>query len=553
MSKIIIYSLLPRLWGNDCLEPKPWGSYEENGSGKLSDLDERALDYIRSLGATHLWCIGLLEHATATAWAEIPADAPDMVKGIAGSPYALRDYYDIAPSLADNIDKRMQEFEALLERVHRSGLKLLIDFIPNHVARSYHSDAQPAGVVDLGADDDTTKHFDNQNNFYYFPGEALHLPQGGSWIESPAKATGNDCFSAYPSQNDWYETIKLNYGVDYLGGGHQHFDPIPKTWLRMLEILDFWASKGVDGFRCDMAEMVPEAFWGWAIPQLKERYGAELCFLAEIYQPHRYSSYLHAGFDYLYDKVGLYDTLRAIMRDECSASAFDTARDAVASDQPAMCYFLENHDEQRIASDFFAASPLVGIPALGASLLSGGNPYLLYFGQELGERGMQAEGFSGVDGRTTIFDYWSLGCIQRLRADYKGGELTKEERHVLESYQQILGIAQSEPLIASGAYYGLNFAQGVGYDADRCLSYLRYDDEAYLLVVANFSAEAKKLSISLPNFILEHISLPSNTPLLAEDLRTGERSITALTFYASWQISVEGYGLELIKLTKLQD
>ncbi|MDO4692436.1 MAG: alpha-amylase family glycosyl hydrolase [Porphyromonadaceae bacterium] len=553
MSKIIIYSLLPRLWGNDCLEPKPWGSYEENGSGKLSDLDEQALAYIRSLGATHLWCIGLLEHATATAWPGIPADAPDMVKGIAGSPYALRDYYDIAPSLADDVSRRMPEFEALLERVHRSGLKLLIDFIPNHVARSYHSDAHPAGVVDLGADDDTTKHFDNQNNFYYFPGEVLHLPQGRIWEESPAKATGNDCFSAYPSQNDWYETIKLNYGVDYLGGGHHHFAPIPKTWIRMLEILDFWASKGVDGFRCDMAEMVPEAFWSWAIPQLKERYGADLCFLAEIYQSHRYASYLHAGFDYLYDKVGVYDTLRAIMRGECSASAFDAARDAVADNQSAMCYFLENHDEQRIASDFFASSPLLGIPALGASLLSGGNPYLLYFGQELGEPGMQAEGFSGVDGRTTIFDYWSLGCIQRLRADYLGGELTEQERHILESYQQILAIAQSEPLVSSGAYYGLNFVQGTGYDTDRCLSYLRYADGAYLLVVANFSHEARVLTISLPEFVLEHISLPSNTPLRSEDLRTGACGITTLTPYAPWQLTIEGYGLKFIKLTRLQD
>lgn len=550
MSKMIIYSVLPRLWGNDCEHPKTWGTLQENGVGKLSQLDEAALDYICSLGCTHLWCIGLLEHATTSAWPEIEPDLEEMVKGLAGSPYAVRDYYDIAPSLADHPEHRMQEFEALVERTHRAGLKLLMDFIPNHVARSYHADNAPAGVIDLGLDDNTSVHFDPQNNFYYFPGESLYLPGGGNWRETPARATGNDCFTPYPSTHDWYETVKLNYGVDYLDGGTQHFAPIPKTWHRMLQILDFWANKGVDGFRCDMAEMVPEAFWAWAIPQIKERYGADVCFLAEIYQPHRYASYLEAGFDYLYDKVGFYDTLRAVIRGECSASVLDGARAAVGEAQPAMCYFLENHDEQRLASDFFAGQAQRGIPALAASLLIGSNPYLLYFGQELGEAGMEAEGFSGRDGRTTIFDYWSLGSIRRLRADYSGGKLTPSERHIYDQYRQLLTLAQSEPCLAEGAHYGLNFAQSEGYDGDRCLSFLRYLDGAWVLVVANFSHEAQHLSLRFPLLILEHIGMSANEPLVLHDLLEKQQGITTITPLAPWRLSVAPLGVRVIKLSR---
>lgn len=551
--KVVIYSLLPRLWGNDCENPTESGTLEQNGSGRLADIDEDALAYIKSLGATHLWCIGLLEHATATAWEGIPADCAEIVKGIAGSPYAVRDYYDIAPEIATNVAERQQEFEALLDRVHRAGLKLIMDFIPNHVARSYGSDSSPDGTLDLGVGDDTGKHFDAQNNFYYFPNEELVLPNGsGAWYEKPAKATGNDCFSPRPSQNDWYETIKLNYGVDYLGGGACHFEPTPSTWQRMLHILLYWAGRGVDGFRCDMAEMIPEAFWEWAIPQVKAQFGRDLLFLAEIYQPHRYEGYLCAGFDYLYDKVGVYDTLRAVVRGELSASAFDPARDAVGHRQSAMCYFLENHDEQRIASDFFASDAMRGIPALGVSLLAGPNPYLHYFGQEIGERGMMSEGFSGLDGRTTIFDYWALPSVQRLRRDYSGSALCEQDRSLLSAYRAILRFATSEPVISSGAYYGLNFAQGSGYDSERCLSFVRHTaGGACVLVVANFSAADQDLSLRFPEFVLEHIGLRSNTPLRITNVLEGTQSVGTLTPYAPWSISLPAYALVILKMDRL--
>lgn len=549
--KIVIYSLLPRLWGNNREKLTKDGTLEQNGSGKLADIDEEALAYISSLGATHLWCIGLLEHATTTAWEGILADSGDIVKGRAGSPYAVRDYYDIAPSICTNVVERHKEFDQLVERVHRANLKLIMDFIPNHVARSYYSDSKPNGVTDLGCEDDNTKHFDAHNNFYYFPNEDLVLPNSTeNWCESPAKATGNDCFSSRPNQNDWYETIKLNYGVDYLAGGYCHFDSVPNTWQKMLEILMYWTGRGVDGFRCDMAEMVPEAFWAWAIPQVKSKFGRKILFLAEIYQPHRYESYLSAGFDFLYDKVGVYDTLRAIMRREVSASAFDVAREAVGGDrQPSMCYFLENHDEQRIASDYFVGNALIGVPALGVSLLSGPNPYLLYFAQELGEKGMSEEGFSGVDGRTTIFDYWALPCLQRLRRDYSGSALCEQERYLLLAYRRILQFATSEPLISSGAYYGLNFAQGSDYNQERCLSFVRYAfGGTCVLVVANFSGIDQVLSLCFPEFALEHIGLKSNTPLRITNVLEGTYSVGTITPYAPWSISLPAYALTILKI-----
>ena len=287
--KIIIYSALTRLWGNKQTTRKPHGSLAENGAGKMGDFTPEALAYIRSLGATHVWYIGLLEHATKTNYScyGIRPDHPDTVKGVAGSPYAVKDYYDIDPDLAEDPHERQGEFDALIERTHRAGLRVLMDFIPNHVARTYHSDTCPTGVEDLGATDDVQRAFSPSNNFYYLPDQALTLPlstESSPYREYPARATGNDCFSPSPSINDWYETVKLNYGVDYCGGSDLHADPIPDTWVKMRDILCYWAGRGVDGFRCDMTELVPPAFWAWAIPSVREQYPQTL-FLAEIISP----------------------------------------------------------------------------------------------------------------------------------------------------------------------------------------------------------------------------------------------------------------------------
>lgn len=544
----IIYSVLPRLWRNLQAQPEPNGTLRQNGSGKLADWDEASLDYVRSLGCDYIWFVGLIEHATKESYEGIPAAPEAIVKGVAGSPYAIKDYYDIAPELATQVERRMQEFESLVERVHSKGLKLMMDFVPNHVARSYHSDAAPKGISDLGAGDDKSLAFSVQNNFYYLKEQRLELPNQSerqSYEESPARATGNDCFNPSPSANDWYETIKLNYGIDYQGGGNTHFEPIPSTWHKMLQILGFWASKGVDGFRCDMAEMVPPAFWSWALTQLKSKY--PLTFLAEVYQPSRYTEYLEAGFDYLYDKVGVYDQLKAIVRGEASACTFDPVRDAVNGRQREMCYFLENHDEQRFASPFFAGNKRALIPALATMALSSEGAYLHYFAGELGEEGMDKEGFSGQDGRTTIFDFWSLASLRRLGAKLDGKGLSDEERALLTYHQHILLLLSNHPIIQGGKYHGLNYLQGSEYDGHRLLSFVRYNSEGIVLVVANFAHEGRRAPIHFTAELLKLVGIEPNNALQTKDLRRGTQYISTLSTFASFDLELEALDAQIIE------
>lgn len=552
--KPIIYSVLTRLWGNTQTALRPQGTLEENGVGKFSAFTPEALDYIRSLGATHVWYIGLLEHATKTDYSAygIHTDHPDTVKGQAGSPYAVKDYYDVDPDLADDPAQRQAELDALIQRTHTAGLKVLMDFIPNHVARSYASDACPAGTEDLGAGDDKAQAFSLRNNFYYLPGTSLQLPLQTTdepYEEVPARATGNDCFTATPSINDWFETVKLNYGVDYLGGGVLHTEALPDTWAKMYAILRYWAGRGVDGFRCDMTELVPPAFWAWCLPKLKEEF-PELIFLAEIYQPHRYGEYLAAGFDYLYDKVGLYDYLIALGKGQARAEYFTGVRDAVGQAQGQMCYFMENHDEQRLASDFVYASPRRGWLASAVASLSGANPFLLYFGQELGERGMDAEGFSGRDGRTTIFDYWALDKLQRLqRADYTVDNLTAEEQEFLARYRQ-LSTLYTLPEVSEGGYYGLI---PLGEDAGTVIAYVRFAEGKLLLVLANFSTEDKEVALALPDEFFEATGIAPNSPFRAVDKSDGAVDYLALTPWANLRLSLAGESLRVLQLTPVGD
>ena len=548
--KIIIYSALTRLWGNKQTTRKFHGSLAENGSGKMGDFSPEALAYIRSLGATHVWYIGLLEHATKTDYSDygIRPDHPDTVKGAAGSPYAVKDYYDIDPDLAEDPHERQREFDALIERTHRAGLRVLMDFIPNHVARPYHSDACPQGVTDLGATDDVQRAFSPSNNFYYLPDQALTLPlstESSPYREYPARATGNDCFSPYPSINDWYETVKLNYGVDYCGGSGLHADPLPDTWVKMRDILCYWAGRGVDGFRCDMTELVPPAFWAWAIPSVREQY-PQILFLAEIYQPHRYGEYLRAGFDYLYDKVGVYDFLIALGKGERNAADFTAVRDAVGGDQAAMCYFTENHDEQRLASDFVFSSARQGFLATAVAALSGGNPLLLYFGQELGEQGMDTEGFSGRDGRTTIFDYWSLDKLQRLEAGhYTTAQLTAEEARLLGDYQ-CLATCYTDPIISSGAYYGL---RPKGEGKAQVLAFVRSASEGLYLVVANFAPTTTEVSLPFTADFFTTTGHQEGTAYRATERMTEAVDYLCLTPLAPLRFTLAPHALKVYRLT----
>ena len=560
-SKIIIYQVFTRLFGNSQMPTTPNGTIKENGCGKMADFTIRALNEIKKLGASYIWYTGIIEHATQTNYTRyyIRPDHPAVVKGKAGSPYAIKDYYDIDPDLAVSVPGRMKEFTQLVDRTHRAGLKVIIDFVPNHVARQYSSDAKPEGVRDLGENDDTQKAFDPQNNFYYIPGTPLAASfdmkssAEEPYVENPAKATGNDRFDASPNITDWYETVKLNYGVDYLNGRACHFDPVPDTWLKMRDILLFWAAKKIDGFRCDMAEMVPVEFWGWAIPQVKEQY-PHLIFIAEVYNPAEYRNYIFNGhFDYLYDKVGLYDTLRGVICGYTPASAITGCWQSLEGIADHMLNFLENHDEQRIASDFFAGNGRKGKPGMIVSACMNTNPVMLYFGQEFGERGMQSEGFSGRDGRTTIFDYWNVDTIARWRHKNKfdGALLHKEETELYRFYTRLMTICTQEKAITQGRFFDLMYVnyENWNFNSARQYAFLRKQDNEVLLIIANFDEISAHVSVNIPAHAFEYLDIPPMACRQAIDLLTGEAEQLDFTPDKATQVYVDGFGGKILKFT----
>ncbi len=518
MGKAIIYQVLPRVFGNKTTARIENGSAAENGTGKFVDFDMKTLRRIHQLGATHVWFTGVIRHASCTDYSAygIPTQHPSLVKGKAGSPYAICDYYDIDPDLAVDIDKRMSEWEQLIARTHKAGLKVVMDFVPNHVARQYLSIAKPAGVEDLGSSDDYKKHFSPQNNFYYCVGEDFVSPCGTGYVESPAKATGNDVFTAHPSVNDWYETVKLNYGVDYndwSGTPSVHFQPVPSTWQKMTDILLFWAKKGIDAFRCDMAEMVPCAFWLYATDIVKAEY-PDLKFIGEVYNPSLYRDYIAAGFDWLYDKVGLYDTLRNVVTGNCDSSAITSQWQSVDDIRDRMLYFLENHDEQRIASDFFAGNGEKAIPAMIISALLFTNPVMVYAGQEFGERGMDKEGFSGRDGRTTIFDYW---CVESIRRGYYDRrKLSAAEKMLEEKYKKILCIAHDDSSVSYGASFDLMYVNP--HLGGKQFAFLRGND---MLVAVNFADSPVETDILIPAHAFDFLEMDEGS-VTATDLLTGK-------------------------------
>ena len=527
--KIIIYQVFTRLFGNRNTARVPNGTLRVNGTGKMSDFDAERLRRIHGMGFTHVWYTGVIRHATATDYSKhgIPRQHPSVVKGVAGSPYAITDYYDIDPDLADDIDQRMNEFQQLVDRTHQAGMKVIIDFVPNHVAREYHSIMKPEGVRDLGEDDDTGKHFSPSNNFYYCPGQPFVSPvqpkEGEEpYVENPAKCTGNDRFDNCPGRNDWYETVKLNYGIDYCdaGGRSYHFDPVPNTWVKMTDILLYWASKDIDGFRCDMAEMVPPAFWAYATHIVKKRY-PRIVFIGEVYDTNQYRTYIQSGFDYLYDKVGMYDCLRDVICDRRPASSITYYWQHVDDIRPHMLYFLENHDEQRIASDFFCGSGEKAIPAVIVAALMGNNPFMVYAGQEFGERGMDAEGFSGRDGRTTIFDYWCVDTIRRGYFDRR--HLSQDEMHLQLKYQQVLHIANREAAVREGEFFDLMYVnpQTWKFNPRHEYAFLRKFEDEVLLVVANFGPDRVNTSVNIPAHAFDFLGLPEKE-VRAIDLLTGQ-------------------------------
>ena len=522
MGKTIIYQMLPRLWGNINGGRIKNGTLEDNGCGKFSTIDRESLDYIRNLGVSHVWYTGIIRHATSCNTHGCEASDPSWVKGQAGSPYAITDYFDVNPYLADDPRKRMEEFEDLVKRTHEAGLKLIIDFVPNHVARDYgnfspgplSADGLDAnGHPVLGACDDSSVHWAAKNDFFYYPGEALRLPVKGKYHEFPAKASGN-AYTPEPGINDWFDTIKINY-----------CDFHTATWDKMYEVIRFWASKGVDGFRCDMVELVPAEFMKWLVKKAKSEF-KDLIFIAEVYQKCKYRFYAkEVGLDLLYDKSGMYDAIRDIVRrnaqgcwgsiEEWQSTRRITGNWQFLGDlQPRMLNFLENHDEPRFPSEEIAADPLHSFPALCTSLCLNTAPFMVYFGEEIGEKGQDEEGYSGRNNRTTIFDWWQISSVTDLYNEIHGKPSLEDwRRDYLQRFRAFLKLASTEEAVSKGVTYDLCYcnSESRGFDKDRHFAFLRDYGDSTLLFVANFSSTNAEMELIIPEHAFDWMGLARNT------------------------------------------
>ena len=568
-AKPVVYQVFTRLFGNTNSTNKPWGTIDENGVGKFSDFTPQALKSIKSLGTSHIWFTGVPHHALISDYTEygIRGDDPDVVKGRAGSPYAVKDYYNVNPDLADDPAKRLEEFEALIARTHDAGMKVIIDIVPNHVARDYESLSAPEGVSDFGAHDDTSVEYARDNNFYYVVGEAFEVPDGGDYKplggdshplsdgkfdEFPAKWTGNGARAAQPDINDWYETVKVNYGVrpdgtydfptlpEGFSAEHAAFwegKDVPDSWYKFRDIAHYWLDKGVDGFRYDMAEMVPVEFWSFLNSSIKQK-APDAFLLAEVYQPGKYRAYIQQGkMDYLYDKVGFYDTLKTIMQGSGAVSDLVAIHDEVRDIAPHMLHFLENHDEQRIASPDFAGDADKGKPALAVSALISSAPTLLYFGQDVGEDGSEETGF-GDPTRTTIFDYAGVPAHQRFmnNGKFDAGQSTEKEKALHRFYKDVMNIATSNSAI-TGRYQSLHAlnlgVEGSAY-SEQQFAFIREKNDQGFIVIANFSDNATgPISLTVPASAIETAGNKLELkPLLSHDgltLEQGEVNYRATT------------------------
>jgi glycosidase len=567
--KIVVYQVFTRLFGNTNTNNKPWGTMEENGVGKFNDFTDKALSELNKLGVTHMWYTGVPHHALIQDYTGygISNDDPDVVKGRAGSPYAVKDYYNVNPDLASNPTKRMEEFEALIARTHHHGMKVIIDIVPNHVARRYEGFNNPSGIKDFGADDDTSLEYKRDNNFYYIPDKAFQVPEpldnykplggeshplaDGQFEELPAKWTGNGSREPQPHFYDWYETVKINYGVrpdgtkDFpeLPGDFANKDfrehaefwkgkEVPDSWIKFRDIALFWTKRGVDGFRYDMAEMVPVEFWSFMNSAIKME-NPEAFLLAEIYNPKAYRDYIHLGkMDFLYDKVELYDTLKNIIQARGSTDHIIPIQKGLEDINKHMLHFLENHDEQRIASSGFAGNAEKGKPAMVVSATIDAAPIMVYFGQEVGEPGAEDAGF-GKPSRTSIFDYVGVPHHQRWMngGKFDGGQLSESEKSLREFYQRLLNFVNSAP--ALGSYYqeihSYNREKTEWYN-DRVFSFVRWNRNQKLIIISNFDAnESYGFDLALPNTIIENWGLKDGEFQLAEKLYDKVRPILKIS------------------------
>ena len=587
--KDVVYQVFTRLFGNTNTNNKPWGTLEENGVGKFNDFTEQALKEIRDLGVTYIWYTGVPHHDVITDYTKygISNDDPDIVKGRAGSPYAVKDYYNVNPDLAENPEKRLEEFEALIERTHRAGLKLLIDIVPNHVARNYEGKTNPEGVVDFGTNDDTSVVYHLNNNFYYNPDDSFKVPEwkdgylplggeihasaDGKFVEVPAKWTGNGSRLSQPDMYDWYETVKINYGItpdgskefNELPAGFEnedyskHFEfwqdkTIPDSWIKFKDIALYWLDKGVDGFRFDMAEMVPVEFWSYMNSSIKIK-KSDAFILAEVYQPHLYRDYIRKGkMDYLYDKVQLYDTIKHIMQGHGLTDNIPPIQEDLKDIEHHMLHFLENHDEQRIASPEFAGSAEKGKPAIVVSATISTSPTMIYFAQELGESGAEDAGF-GKPSRTSIFDYIGVPHLQRWvnNKQFDGGQSSSEEKELRDFYKRLLNFTiNSEALM--GEYHDLhtyNRENTEGYNY-KVLSFARWSAQEKLVIVSNFDAENScEFELKIPEALIAKWNIPDGSYQMKDQLyETFETSMIVKNNNGSISIKLDQLASLILKI-----
>jgi glycosidase len=495
----VVYQLVVRYFGNTNVTNRTNGDLRTNGSGKFADITDAALQALKSLGATHLWLTGVLRQATLTDYSRIglPADDPDIVKGIAGSFYAVRDYYDVCPDYAIDPSSRLQEFEALIGRVHAQGLQVLIDFVSNHVSRGYNSAVKPAESLERG--DDFTQFFSNQNHFFYLvepPRQVLQLSKPQSWNPPdvifdghfapedgspghPPKATGNNVTSPYLTANDWYETIKLNYGFNFVSQ-QGAYNPRPRTWGSMNAVLAYWQGKGIDGFRCDFAHYVPAEAWSFLISQARGR--RPVFFFAEAYPNwgsadpvQKQEELIQAGFDAVYHYQS-YNALKGIYTDGNIVEYDTEMRSVSARMRPHLVAYIENHDERRVASPVVASqgpgasgfgSADAGYQLAPMQLLGGNGPAMILNGQEVGEPGAGLEGFGGEDGRTTIYDYWAMPEFAKWVNGhaYDGGGLSPSQKALRSFYVDLLQLCQHAS-VRGDSYWGLQYFNQPGRFAD---------------------------------------------------------------------------------------
>ncbi|MBA4154708.1 alpha-amylase family protein [Flavobacterium sp.] len=561
--KIVVYQVFTRLFGNQNTTNKPWGTLEENGVGKFNDFTDKALKEIKDLGVTHVWYTGVPHHALVNDYTKygISNDDPDVVKGRAGSPYAVKDYYNVNPDLAVDPAKRLQEFEALIKRTHKQGLKVVIDIVPNHIARKYEGKSNPKGVRDFGADDDKTVEYKRDNNFYYIPNSKFEVPTDGNYKplggekhalsdgkfeEIPAKWTGNGSRLAKPDINDWYETVKINYGVkpdgtkDFpaLPDGFEkkdykaHYEfwkdkSVPSSWVKFRDIALYWTAKGVDGFRYDMAEMVPVEFWSYMNSAVKMK-NPKAFLLAEVYNPNEYRNYLHLGkMDYLYDKVQLYDTLKNIVQGRGLPQHLTGIQEDLKDIEHNMLHFLDNHDEQRLASPEFAGDAKKGKPLMVVSATISSSPTMIYFGQEVGEPGALDAGF-GKHSRTSIFDYVGVPHHQRWMngGKFDGGQLKPEEKELRDFYKRLLNFTiKSDALM--GEFLSLqeeNLGANLGYDFG-LYSFVRWNEKEKLVIVTNFNQNtAVNCEVTVPADVVKKMNLKDGTFVLKDQLYGNSQS-----------------------------